>query len=105
MKKLIINSIMVVLITPLVLLTSYTFAYEVLIIKSEVETVETIKPIETKEEIKVVSKPIEPQQTNLICDGCAQPKENLKQVKLPDIQQPVLLCEECQLKFKEVNND
>lgn len=98
MKKLIINSIMVVIITPLVLLTSYTFAYEVLIIKSEVETVESVKPIQTK-------TVTESQQTKLMCDGCAEYKENLKQVKLQDIQQPVLLCEDCQLKFKEVKND
>ena len=89
---------MVVIITPLVLLASYTFAYEILIIKSEVETVESVNPVQSK-------TIIEKQQTKLMCDGCAEYKENLKQVKLSDIQQPVLLCEECQLKFKEVNND
>lgn len=93
MKKLIINSIMVVIITPLILLASYTFAYEVLIIKSEVETMESIDV----NELYPIAK--------LMCDGCAEYKENLKQVKLQDIPQPVLLCEECQLKFKEVNND
>lgn len=98
MKKLIINSIMVVIIAPLILLASYTFAYEVLIIKSEVEKVEKEKPIEAK-------LVVETQQTKLICDGCAEYKDNLKQVKLSDIPQPVLLCEECQLKFKEVNNE
>lgn len=89
MKKLIINSIMVVIITPLILLATYTFAYEVLLIKSEVNEVVNIKNYTVN-------------GTKLICDGCAQPKENLKSVKLPDIEQSVLLCEECQLKFKEV---
>lgn len=95
MKKLIINSIMVVIITPLILLLTYTFAYEVLIIKSEVDTMESINPTELK-------IGIEKQQNKIICDGCAYYKDNLKQVKLQDIHQPVLLCEECQLKFKEV---
>lgn len=94
MKKLIINSIMVVIITPLILLLTYTFAYEVLIIKSEVETMESINTIG-----------IEKQQNKIMCDGCAYYKDNLKQVKLQDIPQPVLLCEECQLKFEEVKND
>lgn len=98
MRKLIINSIMVVIITPLVLLASYTLAYEILINQVEVETVETIKPKETK-------LVVEPQQVKLMCDGCAKYKDNLKQIKLQDIPQPVLLCEDCQLKFKEVNND
>lgn len=98
MKKLIINSIMVVIITPLILLTTYSFAYEVLIIKSEVETMESINPIELK-------IGIEKQQNKIMCDGCAYYKDNLKQVKLKDIQQPVLLCEECQLKFKEVTEN
>ncbi len=99
MRKLIINSIMVVIITPLVLLASYTFAYEVLIIKSEVETMESINKEELQKGIEKLN------QTKLMCDGCAKYKDNLKQVKLKDIPQPVLLCEECQLKFKEVNND
>lgn len=98
MKKLIINSIMVVVITPLILLASYTFAYEVLIIKSEVETMESINPIE-------LQIGIEKQKSKLMCDCCAKYKDNLKQVKLQDIHQPANLCEECQLKFKEVNND
>lgn len=98
MKKLIINSIMVVVITPLILLATYSFAYEVLIIKSEVETMESINPIELK-------IGIEKQQNKIMCDGCAEYKDNLKQVKLQDIPQPVLLCEECQLKFEEVKND
>lgn len=87
MKKLIINSIMVVIITPLVLLASYTFAYEILLFKSEVTTMDVLN------------------QNQIMCDGCAKYKDNLKQVKLKDIPQPVLLCDECQLKFKEVNND
>lgn len=94
MKKLIINSIMVVIITPLILLATYSFAYDVLLIKSEVETMESIN---------ITS--IEKQQNKIICDGCAYYKDNLKQVKLQDIQQPVLLCEECQLKFKEVTEN
>ena len=94
MKKLIINSIMVVIITPLILLATYTFAYEVLLIKTEVET---MQPIQSKTVLET--------HTKIMCDGCAEYKENLKQVKLQDIPQPVLLCEECQLKFKEVNND
>lgn len=98
MKKLIINSIMVVVITPLILLATYSFAYEILLIKSEVETVESINPIE-------LQIGIEKQKSKLMCDGCGYYKDNLKQVKLQDIPQPVLLCEECQLKFKEVNND
>lgn len=98
MKKLIINSIMVVIITPLVLLASYTFAYEVLIIKSEVESMESIN----KEELQ---KGIEKLNQTVMCDCCAKFKEKVKVVKLQDIPQPVLLCEECQLKFKEVNND
>lgn len=98
MYKLLINSIMVVIITPLILLASYTFAYEVLIIKSEVETMESVNPIE-------LQIGIEKQQSKLICDCCAKYKDKLKQVKLQDIHQPVNLCEECQLKFKEVKND
>ena len=89
---------MVVIITPLVLLASYTFAYGILIIREEKTTMELEKPIETIN-ITTDSKP------KVMCDGCAQYKDNLKQVKLQDIQQPVLLCEECQLKFKEVDND
>lgn len=92
MKKLIINSIMVVIITPLILLATYTFAYEILIIKSEVNEVINIKNYSIN-------------GNKLICDGCAQPKEKLQSVKLSDIPQPVLLCEECQLKFEEVKND
>ena len=78
---------MVVIITPLVLLASYTFAYEILLFKSEVTRMEVLN------------------QNQIMCDGCAEYKDNLKQVKLKDIPQQVLLCEECQLKFKEVNND
>lgn len=97
MYKLLINSIMVVIITPIILLASYTFAYEVLIIKSEVETMESIDVNELY--------PKEVNQIKYMCDGCAQYKENLKQVKLQDIHQNVNLCDECQLKFKEANND
>lgn len=97
MKKLIINSIMVVIITTLILLATYGFAYEILIIKSEVETMKSI------DENKLYPKEVN--QVKYMCDGCAEYKDNLKQVKLQDIPQPVLLCEECQLKFKEVNND
>lgn len=97
MKKLIINSIMVVIITPLILLATYTFAYEVLIIKSEVKTVESVNQIQSKSMTET--------QNKIMCDGCVEYKYNLKQVKLQDIHQPVLLCEECQLKFKEVTEN
>ena len=88
---------MEVIITPLILLTTYTFAYEVLIIKSEVKTVESVNQIQTKSMTET--------QNKIMCDCCAYFKDNLKQVKLKDIQQPVLLCEECQLKFKEVTEN
>lgn len=109
MRKLIINiSVLLFIALPITLIGVYTFAYEVLIIKTEVETVETIKPIETKyskESLNLINEDFGENNPKLMCDGCAQYKENLKQVKLQDIHQPVLLCEECQLKFKEVNND
>lgn len=100
MKKLIINSIMVVIITPLVLLATYTFAYEILIIKSEVETVEekTVKTFNVND-----SYP------KLLCDGCYQEKEKLTPHVLPDINTKVNLCDDCLEVFteieKEVQND
>lgn len=80
MKKLVINSIMVVIITPLILLASYTFAYEVLIIKSEIEITDSY-PTELK-----------------ACDYCGLRTQNI----IIENDQ-TFICNEC--KFKEVNND
>lgn len=86
MYKLLINSIMVVVITPLILLASYTFAYELLIIKSEVETMESIEvndlyPTELK-----------------ACDYCGIRTQN---ISIESSQ--TFICNDC--KLKEVNND
>lgn len=80
MYKLLINSIMVVIITPLILLASYTFAYEVLIIKSEIETTDSYTT-----ELKS-------------CDYCGLRSQNI----IIENDQ-TFICNEC--KFKEVNND
>lgn len=96
MKKLIINLIMVVVITPLILLASYTFAYEVLIIKSEVEEMEekTVKTFNVNE-----SYP------KLLCDGCYQEKVKLTQHVLPDINTKVNLCDDCLEVFTELEKE
>lgn len=96
MKKLIINSIMVVIITPLVLLATYTFAYEILLIKSEVGEMEekTVKTFNVNE-----SYP------KLLCDGCYEEKVKVTPYLLKDINTKVNLCDDCLEVFTELEKE
>lgn len=88
MKKLIVNSIMVVIVTPLILLLTYSFAYETLLIKMEVLNMNE-KAIDVNYEYPKDLKS---------CDYCGLRTQNI----IIENDQS-FICNEC--KFKEVNND
>lgn len=86
MKKLIVNSIMVVIVTPFILLLAYSFAYETLLIKMEVSNMNE----------KVIDVNYEYPKELKACDFCGVRVENIN-IK-EGMNNKIFICDECILK-------